>query len=373
MRIRVLAATAATLLMAATGCSAGDTSANEAGPGPHALYVTNWKSDTIASFTIDEDGSLRSPASSTKVGSGTVNPQGSVRSHDGRWLYVANWGTADITPYRIEATGVLTALEPVAGPTPKPVTPSAVALSPDGRNLYTANFTNGGDGTVSHYRISPDGRPRGISTIPAQGRGTTGIAISADGHTLLTANMGSGDVSSFTVTSDGSPQYMMTVATGGGAFYPAITPDNRRVLVTNSTEDTISLLNLDRTSRLTVATTIPNPAREPRGIVVSRGGDRAYVANFANGTGPGQITTFTLDLGGIRTLGTPAATGSNGAEGIALSRDGKTLYTANFNTDGDGSITSFAVLPDGTLGQPRPPVLTGGKQPDLGSITVPVP
>jgi DNA-binding beta-propeller fold protein YncE len=119
-------------------------------PGPNAVYVTNWASDTIAAYATNDDGSLRGPALSISVGTGQTHPQGSVRSHDGKWLYVENWGTADITPYRIEDDGRLTAGPSAAGPSPKPVTPSGIALSPDGKHLYTANFSNGEDGTVSH-------------------------------------------------------------------------------------------------------------------------------------------------------------------------------------------------------------------------------
>jgi 6-phosphogluconolactonase (cycloisomerase 2 family) len=208
-----------------------------------------------------------------------------------------------------------------------------------------------------------------VVTLPAHGRGTTGLSISPDGHTLITVNSASGDVSSFRIDGDGSLSWVTTVATGGGAFYTAVTGDN--VLVTNSTVDTIGLLRLTTDSRLSLVSTVPNPAREPRGIVVNQQGDRFYVANFAKGAGPGHITAFTLDAAGIHASGPAVATGSNGAEGIALSSDGKTLYNANFNTDGDGSVTSYPLSGDGSVGPPRTPIATGGHQPDLGSVTVP--
>jgi 6-phosphogluconolactonase (cycloisomerase 2 family) len=335
-------------------------------------------SDTIAAYATNADGSLRRLVNSLPVGDGHTNPQGSVRSRDGKWLYVENWGTADVTPFRIEDDGRLTAFPAAAGPAPKPETPSGIALSPDGKNLYAANFSNGADGTVSHYTISPDGLPHGASTVPAHGRGTTGASISPDGRTLITANSGSGDVSAFRIAADGELAWAGTVATGGGAFYSAMTPDGRRVLVTNSTANTISLLGLSPTAQLSLLDTVPNPAQEPRGIVLNRTGDHAYVANFAKGAGSGHITTFVIDEAGVHAAGAAVATGSNGAEGIALSNDGHTLYNANFNTDsdgdgdgdGDGSVTSYPVSADGTVGSPRAPIPTGGRQPDLGSITV---
>ncbi|WP_326565224.1 beta-propeller fold lactonase family protein [Amycolatopsis rhabdoformis] len=353
-----------------TACSAGPTT--PAAPGPRAVYVTNWASDTIAEFTLADDGSLKAPAISLPVGKGDTHPQASIRSHDGKWLYVGNWGTRDVTPYRIEADGRLTAFPAEHGPAPEPVTPSGIALSPDGKNLYTANFSNGGDGTVSHYRVSADGRPHGVATVPAHGRGTTAVAVSPDGHTVLTANSASGDVSAFSVAADGSLTWVTTVATGKGAFFAAITPDSAHALVTNSLADSVSFLRLGTDSRPAVVSTVANPADEPRGIALTAQGDRAYIANFANGTGPGHITTFTVTATGLRPAGPAVATGGNGAEGIALSHDGKSLYNANFNTNGDGSVTSYPLAADGSVGTPRPPVLTGGRQPDLTSITLPV-
>lgn len=340
-------------------------------PGPRAVYVTNWASDTISSLATEGDGSLRGPATTLSVGNGATHPQASVRSPDGRWLYVGNWGTRDVTPLRIEADGTLTPFPSAPGPAPQPVTPSGIAPNPAGNALYTANFGNGGAGTVSQYTISPDGRPHGVRTVSAHGRATTGLAVAPDGHTLVTANSGSGDASSFRIAGDGSLTWVSTVHTGAGAFFAAITPDSGRVLVTNSKADTLSVLRLSADSHLAPVATVANPAAEPRGIVLDRTGDRAYVANFAGGTGPGHITVFAIEGTTVRPLGPAIPTGSNGAEGITLSGDGKTLYNANFNANGAGSVTSYPVAADGSLGPPRPPVLTGGRQPDLTSVTAP--
>ncbi|QYN22101.1 beta-propeller fold lactonase family protein [Amycolatopsis sp. DSM 110486] len=368
---RVVAGGLAAVVAVGLAACSSDEPAAPAAPGPRAVYVTNWASDTVAEFGFNEDGSLKAPAISLPVGKGDTHPQASIRSHDGKWLYVGNWGTRDVAPFRIEADGRLTAFPAAHGPAPEPVTPSGIALSPDGKNLYTANFGNGGDGTVSHYRVSADGLPHGVATIPAHGRGTTALAVSPDSRTLVTANSASGDVSTFTIAADGSLTWVATVATGKGAFFAAITPDSSHVLVTNSLADSISFLNLGADSRPTPVSTVPNPADEPRGIVLTARGDRAYVANFANGTGPGHITTFRVTATGISLAGPALATGGNGAEGIALSHDGRSLYNANFNTDGDGSVTSYPLAADGSVGSPRPPVLTGGRQPDLTSITLP--
>ncbi|MEV6412353.1 beta-propeller fold lactonase family protein [Kribbella sp. NPDC051718] len=141
-------------------------------------------------------------------------------------------------------------------------------------------------------------------------------------------------------------------------------------MATNAGEDTLTLFRLRPGSRLERIADTAAGAHEPRGIVVDGKGRRAYVANFNGGKGAGAVTTFAIEPSGLKLLTAAAATGSSGSEGIALSSDAKALYVANFNTDGNGSITSFPVTSDGLLGPPREPIETGGRQPDLTSITL---
>jgi 6-phosphogluconolactonase (cycloisomerase 2 family) len=352
------------LLVMAAGCGG-----QQGAAGSPALYVTNWNSNNISRLAVGPDGALRAPAVTTPIAAGTENPQGSVRSADGRWLYVGNWGSGDVTAYEIRPDGSLKAGTSAKVENPPPLTPSAIVLGPTGRDLYTANNSDGGAGTVSHYRLAEPGHPAPVSTIPAHGGGTTGLCLSPDGRALLTANSGTGDVSLFSVAADGELAWRSTTKTGAGAFVTAMTPDGRHALVTNSLADTISLLSISVDGAVAVTQTVPSRAHEPRGVVLNRAGTLAYVSNFAGGTGPGAATVFRVEGGGLRFAGS-VPTGSNGSEGLALAPDEQTLYVANFNRDGQGSVTAVH-LAGGLLGTVETPVLTGGQQPDLGSITVP--
>ncbi|MEV6283844.1 hypothetical protein [Kribbella sp. NPDC051770] len=62
--------------------------------------------------------------------------------------------------------------------------------------------------------------------------------------------------------------------------------------------------------------------------------------------------------------------GAREPRGIVADPAGRRVYVANFNKDGDGSVASYRVAEDGTLGPLRGPVPTGGRQPDLTSITL---
>lgn len=113
----------------------------------------------------------------------------------------------------------------------------------------------------------------------------------------------------------------------------------------------------------------PGPTH-PQGSVRSHDGTWLYVSNW----GTAGITPFRIGPDGTLTA-SPTVPGPAPApvtpSGIALSPDGGHIYTANFgNATGPGSVTSYPIAPDGTVGTGRPPVPTGGRQPDLGSITV---
>ncbi|MGQ4423022.1 beta-propeller fold lactonase family protein [Streptomyces violaceoruber] len=374
MRRRVYMVSAGVVLaLSAAACGTSQEAGAEGADasGGERVYVTNWKSSTISSYRLNPDGSLKDSVESTPAGKDSKNPQGSVRSPDGTWLYVADWGSGSVTGYRIGDDGGLTDPITVAGASPKPVTPSSIAISPNGEHLYTANFSNGAAGTVSHFTTSQSGAPQAVSTVPAHGRGTTGVAVSPDGRTLITTNSESGNVSSFAIQEDGGLTWVMTVDTGRGAFFPAISPKNDYVVVTNAKDNTVSLLRLEESSRLDLVNSVRSQGTEPRGVILNKSGDVGYVAHFNHATNPGSVGVIHVTQDGVETVGKKQDTGSNGTEGIALAHDGKTLYAANFNKNGKGSVTTFPVSPDGTLGDHADPVLTGGRQPDLASITVP--
>jgi 6-phosphogluconolactonase (cycloisomerase 2 family) len=361
----------ATVLLVA-GCSGKDAGTAGGTAGATAtddLLVTNWGSSEVSAFHLDATGAITGDARVTKVAKGTEGPQGSVRSPDGRWLYVANWGSSNVTGYRVGPNGQLE--NPVTVEA-KPAASGAysLALSRDGRHLYLASETNGKDATVSHFPIGSDGSPQEGTTVASNGTGTTAVAVTPDGRTLLAASPGSGTLSTFRLAADGTPTDADRAASGDGTFFVAVADRGRLVVATNENEDTVSLFRLGADSKLTLVTKVPSGGRQPRGIVVDPTGTRAYVANFNDGTGPGAVTGFTITPTGLTPLMTATPTGSAGSEGIALSPDGTSLYVANYNDGGPGSIASYRIDAQGQLGPLRGPVETGGKNPDLASITV---
>jgi 6-phosphogluconolactonase (cycloisomerase 2 family) len=348
---------AATMML--SGCGGDDAA------GADDLLVTNWGSSDVSAFHLDAAGAITGKAKVSKAAAG--NLQGSVRSHDGRWLYVANWGAGNLTAYRLSGTGKLT--DPVtAGATPAAVRPSSLVVAPDGRHLYLANDTDGKDATISTFPLASDGRPQPGTTVASHGTGTNSVTV--NGRTLLASSPGSGTVSVFRLGDDGVPAFQQSVSSGRGTFFTAIALGGSVVVATNAGEDTLSLFRLRADSKLELIKKIPSGAHEPRGLVVDHSGTHAYVANFNGGSGAGSVTAFAIGPDTLTPLVAATATGSAGSEGLALSADGKSLYVANFNDGGNGSVASYQVDDHGLLGPLRGPVPTGGRQPDLTSVTV---
>jgi 6-phosphogluconolactonase (cycloisomerase 2 family) len=363
MSARVTATVLTATMVGVSGCSNADADS------PAGLLVTHWGSSTVSAFRLDADGAITPDPTVTKAARGTENLQGSVRSHDNRRLYVANWGSGNITAYRLTAKGKLD--DPVSvSATPAAVRPSSLALAPDGRHLYLANDADGKEATISHFPLTADGEPQAGTTVASHGTGTTSVTVTPNGRTLLAASPGSGTVTTFRLDAGGAPVFVQRTNSGRGTFFTAVADGGTVVVATNAGEDTLSLFRLGADSTLDLVTKVPAGAHEPRGLVVDSSGTHAYVANFNGGSGAGSVTAFRIGAKTLTPLVAATPTGSAGSEGLALAEDGRSLYVANFNKDGDGSVASYRVGDDGTLGPLRGPVPTGGRQPDLTSITV---
>jgi 6-phosphogluconolactonase (cycloisomerase 2 family) len=336
------------------------------------LYVTNWGSDNISIFHPRSDGTLPLPAV-IAVPTTAHEPLCAATAPHRHRLYVSNWGSGNVIVFRIRRDGGLQALGTSAPAAPRPSNSAGIAITPDGQRLYVANFNDTSPGTLSSFTINRDGSLTPlIATVPTGGRGAAGVALDRHGRTLYVANMTSGDVSTFAIANDGHPTLRQVIPAGAGAFFLALTTDGRHLLVANAIANTITSFAVDRSGLLgTAKRAVATGADGPRGIAVAPGGQYAYVAHYAGGTGPGEVSILRIHRDGVVSRqGRPVSTGGNGAEAIALADHGHRLYVANFNTNGPGSVTAFSVRPNGILRRLAAPTPTRGTQPDFGGLVV---
>ena len=165
------------------------------------LVVTEKDTDVIDTFTVDNDGSI---ADTRHFQSSGQTPFGfALRGHD---LIVteaaggaANASTASL--YDLDDAGNLEVISPSV-----PTTETSacwVVVTGNGRFAYTANT---GSGTISGYRITPDG-----ALALLNGDGVNGITGSAPADMTLSRNSrflysrnGNGTISAFHVNANGS-------------------------------------------------------------------------------------------------------------------------------------------------------------------------
>jgi YVTN family beta-propeller protein len=209
-----------------------------------------------------------------------------------------------------------------------------ITFSPDGRRLYVSG---GGDNKVRVYDVS-HGHLTETNSIAIAVAGNanpfpTGLAVSADGHTLYVADQLADAVSE--VDLYGSHP-TTTVPVGHNPYAVRLSADGRRVFVANQGANTVSVLDAG-TGAVAATTTV---GTHPDAFTTDRRG-RLYVSNGDSDT------VSVLDPAGTSLLDTiglapyPGAPVGSNPEGLTVSPDGRTLYVANAG-DNDVAVVDLA-------------------------------
>jgi 6-phosphogluconolactonase len=125
-----------------------------------------------SSYNLDHDGKLQviSPSVPTTESSACWV----AVTDNGRFAYTANTGSGTISGYRIAPNGELALLnsDGVTGITGPNSSPADMTFSFNSRFLYCRN----GNGTISAFRVSQDGSLSALAGIGGLRAGTTGLA-----------------------------------------------------------------------------------------------------------------------------------------------------------------------------------------------------
>jgi 6-phosphogluconolactonase (cycloisomerase 2 family) len=126
---------------------------------------------SLSSYVLDQDGTLNLVSSS--VATTETAACWVVVSNDGRVAYTTNAGSGSVSAFRIDFDGEVSLLDRngKAGRTGRDSTPIDMALSNDGRNLYTLNA---GNATISVFRVDRKGgleRLRTLRNLPVTANG----------------------------------------------------------------------------------------------------------------------------------------------------------------------------------------------------------
>jgi 6-phosphogluconolactonase (cycloisomerase 2 family) len=205
----------------------------------NVLYVLNdggavGGSDSIAGFTVDENGHLVSIVSGLGLSAASVGPAEISFNTDGDLLVVTEKNTNNIDVFTVGDNGLASG----------PMIFSSTAQTPYGfafgkrDELIVSDAMGGapGAGAVSSYAASRDGMLRAITAMASDSQtAPCWIALTADGRFAYTTNTGSGSVSSYAVAFNGALVLLNAMAgdTGGGSapVDEAISNDSRFLYV----------------------------------------------------------------------------------------------------------------------------------------------
>ena len=194
-------------------------------------------------------------------------------------------------------------------------------------------------GAPVEMAFSPDGRTAWVSNYHMYGEG-----FSAEPKD--TCSSGDGATNSFLYKVDTSSlEIVKVVEVGVVPKYVAVTPDGKRVLVTNWCSMDINVID---TSTDTVVATVPSGGRYPRGIAIAKDSRTAYVALM----GSSKVIALDLTTMAVRDFATPGSRTRH----LTMSPDGTKVYATN---SGDNNVVELdaatgAILRKVTVGaEPR--------------------
>ena len=252
----------------------------------------------------------------------------------------------------------------VAAPLLAGAGPSQMLLGIDGKTFFEATAVRNGPGghdMVAVLDISDPAHPKLTAQLPLANTvfgPPTNLQITPDGKLGLVAN------SIVTAEKDGvwaaapddtlhvldmtaqPPKLLQTIKVGRQPSGLSIAADGRTALVANRAGKSVSLLRIDGTNVTPVAAVaLPDQAAA---VVLAPDGKRAFVAmNLAGTVGVIAIDGDQLSYD----KGNDIPTGP-GVYNLDITPDGRTVVAANTSTDGNGSLTTLALI-DATGANPH--------------------
>lgn len=345
MRSMKRAALGGALVFAALAAAAGPASA----AGRSAVYTesNSASGNQVLAFDRAGNGSLRPDGSTATGGAGTgagLGSQGALALSRGHFLYAVNAGSDNISAFAVGPHGLrLRGTTPSGGDQP-------ISLTVRDGLLYALNA---GSGTISGFRIAHDGgvSPLAGSTTPISGSGPAEVEFSTSGNVLVVTNKNTNTIDTFTVGSNGLPGPALSQPSEGQTPF-GFEFDKRGHLIVSEASggapgaSTLSSYSVGSGGALsTISASIPDNQGSACWVNVSKNGRFAFTTN----TGSGSISSYSVahdgSLGLLEQVAATTGTGSSPAD-MAQSAGGRVLFALQ---PGTGSIGAYRVAGDGGL------------------------
>jgi YVTN family beta-propeller protein len=245
-------------------------------------------------------------------------PHEVAMSHDGRWAVVSNYGprgepgnsitVIDAPGHRVARTIAITGYERPHGMAFLPGDTLLAVTSESKKAILLIDFRTGALSRV----------------LPSNGRVTHMLSLSADGNTMLTANIADGTISLIHPSSSDSAATIRVTAAPEGI---AITPDGKSAWVGSDRDSVVVVVDLDEAQPVDTLRGFGLPYR----LAITPDGRRAVVTDPVKA----QVRIFdvptrreraALDIAADSIVPTAEVPGSPSPEGVAISRDGRWAF-----------------------------------------------
>lgn len=266
----------------------------------------------------------------------------------------------------------------------------AIAPAPKRRVLYAVNAIPDDTATISGFTIDPHGALHEIGKISSGGAGPAYIAVDATVHAAFVANYIGGTVTSYRIAPDGALagpverlDYNDTTRFGENGprqdgphpHSAVLSPDDRFLLVNDLGHDRISIFSVDpATAKLTANEphlfSNNRPGSGPRHLAFHPNGRWVYTINeldstvdhFLWNTTHGAHPQALLTLAGppVKTIADDFPTARNAAAELVIAPNGYYLYASN---RGEDTLAVFAIDQDNGALKLIQRIPCGGKAP----------
>lgn len=336
-------------------------SACQTAPKEISLYIGTYSVEGSEGIYLYKFNPETGDLTAKSVTENKENPSYISISPDKKYLYAVSevndynhLDSGSVTAYKIETDGSLTKLNQVATLGNHPC---HVCVSPDGKTVVASNYTSG---SISIYKVNEDGslgdEPQliqhegfGPDTARQQGPHAHSSQFTADGKTLLTADLGIDKLLLTTWSADSgkyvsAAQPFIAMSPGAGPRHFDFTADGRFLYV--MTEMASTVCTVEKTDSAWVV--IQEISSLPEGYAVKAGADIHLSPDgrfvYCSNRGHNSIAVFSRDAAsGLLTLLQNEPVQGDWPRNFSLSPDGKFLLVANQRSN---NITVFSVDPE---------------------------
>jgi 6-phosphogluconolactonase len=309
-------------------------------------YVTNFLSNTVAQFAINQNTGDLSPLNPSLIATAKT-PTALIIDPSGKYLFTANEGDDSISEFKIDPySGALTSIAQkiIAGDDP-----FSLSFDPKGQFLYALNADDR-NSSITQYSLNPDtGELKQIDNVQSA-PSPIALVFAASTNYALVVSQANNIIAKFAFNSNDGKLLSPIAPSGSFPSNIVITPSQKFVYVPNAGSDNVSIFKIDPSSGYLINTgSVKFHDNDinidfPKKMIIDKSGQNAYVINSASS----EIIVFDIDPDtGALTKKSIVNTQSDYPSTIIIDPQGKYAYVAYLG--GSNNLGVYSIDENGML------------------------